>query len=823
MQDREQVKAVLADQLQVDPAEVDAKLDAPGVQPDFFVPIVTVPRERYEQVKPVIYPVPGLVFRDQSTRATSLPGLGADLLGSTGEITAEQLAELGPTYQQGDVVGRAGLEAAFEEQLGGQASGTVRIVDAEGNEVEVLHSFAGEPPTPLQTTIDPAVQALAEATLADVDANAALVAVRPTGEVLAVANKPVGGFNRAIAGIYPPGSTFKVATATALLRNGVTPETVVQCPPTIEVGGRSFRNFEGGASGAESFADAFAESCNTAFIGTAEGLPDGALAEAAETFGFNTDYDLGVTTGDTAFPAPEGDTERAAAAIGQARVTASPLHLATMAGAVRAGSWSPPVLLPEAAPQDESLDPPDRAGAGTDAAWSHGRSCATRERHCSAACGGGQDRYGRIRIRRPAAHPCAVRRLPRRRRRGGRGGRRRGGRPRSRSDCGRVLRRPLTPVDSSDIAAVEHWFLARGTPHLIEGYNASEDVLTRALPVLSLVFVLEITGALNADWNWWQNVLAAVGGAAVLIGIWAGVNALRDRPLLSRPARVGFAEVAAFVLGPPLVPLIFGGQPGQALAVAALNVGILLLVYLVLSYGLVPLTRWAVVRATRELETVGALAGRALPLLLLITIVLFINTEMWQVADGLDGPFLAAVIGLFFIVGLAFLLTRLPREFDRLATFADADELRRCVAGTPAERLLGEALVPAAPRPLTRRQRWNLLLVALFSQGVQVLAVTVVLGGFFVALGLLTITSEIIETWLGHPGDALVRFELFGRQVQLTAELLKLSAFLAAFSGLYFTVVLVTDSTYRTEFFDEILAELRQTFAVRATYLAALR
>ncbi len=208
------------------------------------------------------------MFRDQSTRTAALPGLGADLLGTTGEITAEQLTELGPSYQQGDIVGRSGLEAAFEEQLGGQASGTVRIVDAEGEEVEVLHTFAGEAPTPLQTTIDPAVQAVAEATLADVDANAALVAVRPTGEVLAVANKPVGGFNRAIVGIYPPGSTFKVATATALLRNGVTPETVVQCPPTIEVGGRSFRNFEGGASGAESFADAFAESCNTAFIGT---------------------------------------------------------------------------------------------------------------------------------------------------------------------------------------------------------------------------------------------------------------------------------------------------------------------------------------------------------------------------------------------------------------------------------------------------------------------------------------------------------------------------------------------------------------------------
>ncbi len=78
-----------------------------------------------------------------------------------------------------------------------------------------------------------------------------------------------------------------------------------------------------------------------------------------------------------------------------------------------------------------------------------------------------------------------------------------------------------------------------------------------------------------------------------------------------------------------------------------------------------------------------------------------------------------------------------------------------------------------------------------------------------------------MESWLGHDGHAVLRFGFLGRDLRLTAELLKISVFLAAFSGLYFTVVLVTDATYREEFFDEILAELRQTFAVRAVYLRA--
>ena len=123
--------------------------------------------------------------------------------------------------------------------------------------------------------------------------------------------------------------------------------------------------------------------------------------------------------------------------------------------------------------------------------------------------------------------------------------------------------------------------------------------------------------------------------------------------------------------------------------------------------------------------------------------------------------------------------------------------------------------------PLSRRQRGNVLLVALFSQGLQVVLVTLLLGAFFVVFGVLTITPEVMASWLGHRGDVLVEVGALGRDLRLTEELLKISAFLASFSGLYFTVVLVTDGTYREEFFDEILAELRQTFAVRAVYLRA--
>ena len=296
---------------------------------------------------------------------------------------------------------------------------------------------------------------------------------------------------------------------------------------------------------------------------------------------------------------------------------------------------------------------------------------------------------------------------------------------------------------------------------------------------------------------------------------------MRGRPTLTRPARVGPAEITTFVVAPALITYLISQELDQAITLVVVNTVLLGAIYMVTSYGLVPLTRWALVKTTRELGAVAGLLGRALPLLLLIQIVLFINTEMWQVADGFDGRFLAAVVVLFVLIGITFLLTRLPRELGRLATFASADDLEEQVAGTPAEGLVALAEVVGDPVDLSARQRGNVLLVALFSQGLQVILVTVLLGGFYVAFGLLTITPDVMESWLGHDGHAVLRFGFLGRDLRLTAELLKISVFLAAFSGLYFTVVLVTDATYREEFFDEILAELRQTFAVRAVYLRA--
>jgi hypothetical protein len=371
----------------------------------------------------------------------------------------------------------------------------------------------------------------------------------------------------------------------------------------------------------------------------------------------------------------------------------------------------------------------------------------------------------------------------------------------------------------------ERWFIDRGVPHFISRYSASRDVFTRALPVLTAIFLLELLGALNFTWAAWINVLAAAGGFGLLLGIWVLANVLRDRSPLARPSQVGRIELIVFVLAPAALPLVFGGQLGSAALTVAGNLTLLGAIYIVTSYGLVPMTRWGVIYVARQLGSLLNLLIRALPFLLLFVTFLFIQTESWQVAGQLPNARFIALSLLFVAVGVLFVVARLPREIGQLAHFDSWVMVRELATGTPAEQLaqtVGEADEPN--RPLTRRQWGNVSLVVLVATGVQVVFVSIMIGAFFVLFGMLAVPVSTVATWVGVGPtdlDVIGTLTIAGDRYHLTVELLRVAGFLAAFSGLYFTVYVLTDATYRSEFFDEVVGEVRIALAARAIYLAA--
>ncbi|MGP4026679.1 penicillin-binding transpeptidase domain-containing protein [Actinomadura sp. 3N407] len=297
-----------------------------------------------------------ILAADGSALSGSPSGSARQLAGPLAPASAEAAKELGAPYREGDAVGAVGLQKQYERRLAGTPALAVQIVDAEGDAVKTLQRFGGVDGKPLKTTIDPEVQAAAGEALGDASKPASMVAVRPsTGEILAVANKP-GGYNRALMGQYPPGSTFKVVTAAALVADGVGVSTKVACPATTTVGGRSFHNYKHEDFGTIPFREAFAHSCNTTFARLAvDKLGEKRLVEVAGQFGFNVPIIAGLPAVRAAFPDNKDDTAFASASFGQGKVLTSPLNMASVAAAAADGTWRSPRIV-DAAVASQAAD-----------------------------------------------------------------------------------------------------------------------------------------------------------------------------------------------------------------------------------------------------------------------------------------------------------------------------------------------------------------------------------------------------------------------------------------------------------------------------------
>ncbi|MGH3383994.1 MAG: hypothetical protein ACRDO1_05410 [Nocardioidaceae bacterium] len=315
-----------------------------------------------------------------------------------------------------------------------------------------------------------------------------------------------------------------------------------------------------------------------------------------------------------------------------------------------------------------------------------------------------------------------------------------------------------------DVARAERWFLDNGLPYFV-----AEDHRG-------------VSEALHA------RRLVAVAGVSVLAAAVAGVL-------------VGVAT----------------DDPSLGFLTGLVALGALAGLYALVALRLAPIAGWAVRRSFGSLGLLFPLVTRALPLLLLFVTFFFINTEVWQVASSMDRPLLWTVVLLFAAVAVVFLLARLPEELDRVGHELEGDRLVDCCADTPlheaAARLGGELEI----EPVRGLRRANLLLLLVIAQAIQVLLLSLAVFAFFAVFGRLAITAEVVESWIGRPPSYL------GDVTLVSTELFQVSVFLAAFSGLYFTVYAVNDDSYRKQFFTSVTHELERALGVLAVYRALRR
>ncbi len=300
------------------------------------------------------------------------------LVGSVGEATKEIVDKSEGKVIAGDQVGLSGLQRRYDEQLRGLPGVAVRLIEAKPAASPSPGASPSPKPDPspsaktseplfvakptrgvdVTITLNVEMQELAEKTLEDVKPDAAIAVLRRSdGALLAAASGPSAeGEPIANFGQYPPGSTFKVITALALLRAGLTPDSMVECPTSISVDGRRFANYSdypGSSNGRIPLREAFAQSCNTAFIGQLSKIKEADLAAAAASLGFGVDHDSGFPSFYGTLGKPKSETERAATLIGQAQVLASPMVMAAVAASVSGGGTRLPYLIKDQVPEQK--------------------------------------------------------------------------------------------------------------------------------------------------------------------------------------------------------------------------------------------------------------------------------------------------------------------------------------------------------------------------------------------------------------------------------------------------------------------------------------
>jgi hypothetical protein len=236
------------------------------------------------------------------------------------------------------------------DELDGEAGWRVVTVNQNGADVDVLNEVAGAPAPSVTVSLDRTVQDAAQDAVNTVGKKAMIVAIKPsTGEILAVAQNVAADADgpSATTGLYPPGSTFKIITAGAAIdRDMATPNTLLGCPGTIDIGQRTIPNYGGFDLGTVPMSRAFANSCNTTFAELASKMPPKGLTTAAAQYGIGLDYRIdGITTVTGSVPPTVDLAERTEDGFGQGRVLVSPFGMAMAAATVAAGKTPVPQLI----------------------------------------------------------------------------------------------------------------------------------------------------------------------------------------------------------------------------------------------------------------------------------------------------------------------------------------------------------------------------------------------------------------------------------------------------------------------------------------------
>ena len=389
----------IEDGLGISAEELHQELDAAKFEPK-FQPVVIKPAASQADIAFVEShraDIPLLELLMVHRRRYQNNEMLANTIGYVGEVSQQQMDDSDGHYRPGDIVGKAGLEREYNDQLEGTDGMRRVVVNSVGKAMRTLDNVEAIPGRPIQLTIDYDLQAIAEADM--VNKTGAVVAMDAhTGEILAMVSRPTFDpndfavripaaewqklntdketplLNRAIQAQLAPGSVFKIVMATAMLDSKEIPESFgVFCPGHANFYGREFHCWRPQGHGEVELHKALVDSCDIFFynIGKLLGIDKIAYYGSGLGLGKRTGVDL--PSEEPGLMPSEAWVQRVyhrkwyagetiSVAVGQGAVTVTPIQLARMAaGVASGGTLVQPHLLKGTTPKTERFELSDNA------------------------------------------------------------------------------------------------------------------------------------------------------------------------------------------------------------------------------------------------------------------------------------------------------------------------------------------------------------------------------------------------------------------------------------------------------------------------------
>lgn len=375
----------------------------------------------------------------------------------------------------------------------------------------------------------------------------------------------------------------------------------------------------------------------------------------------------------------------------------------------------------------------------------------------------------------------------------------------------------------------EHWFRRRGLPAIVRGRPA--QIVVRALPAVAGLAVFDLLTDLLQYLDGDGEFTTRLGNVAFLLlygsvllaslvvpvaVVWLVTRRTRRWVLRGAGLLPAGLLTAGYVLVEPAVDNRL--QQTSLLPSVWANLVATGALFVLTAIGVGSVSGWALRAALRQLRGLGTMTSRSLPLLLLVTTFGFFTAELWQAVGSLPKERVWLVVGFFGGVAALFLFSVMSEEVRTVTALSESAQVAGPLPEHPFHWPVDDADEPAGPvPPLTRFERVNMVIILLLTQALQAMVFGILVFVLFLTLGWLAVPRKVMVAWAGH---AVTPGTLFGVQIPIAAELLHVCMLIAAFSGLYFIVTVVTDAAHRSTFYQPGLDHLKVSLAARSAYLA---